>query len=188
MSDAGGTRSLRCNDKTLEALRRTGDPLVFDPDLVADIRTEMRVALDDFARAARAGLRPVRHQAPDRLGARLRGAPPRARRVRVEAGHGEGSGGAPGDPADAVVARRALPHRSRRRGDGPAGRRGPRHRHLDGGARAGRRGRPAGDVDRAGHEVRRELPAARPPVEPGDRGGRAVAVGRVRSCCGRGST
>jgi CRISPR/Cas system-associated exonuclease Cas4 (RecB family) len=35
--------------KTLDALRRTGDPLVFDEDLVADIRTEMRVALDDFA-------------------------------------------------------------------------------------------------------------------------------------------
>ena len=35
--------------RTLEALRRSGDPLVFDPDLVADIRTEMRVALDDFA-------------------------------------------------------------------------------------------------------------------------------------------
>ena len=127
--------------------------------------------------AAGAGLRSVHHEAPDRLGARLRGAPPRARRVRVEAGDGEGSGGAPGDPVDAVVARRALPHRSRRGGDGQAGRRGPRHRHLDGGARARRRGRPAGDVDRAGHEVRREFPAARPAIEPGDRGRRAVAVG-----------
>ena len=35
--------------KTLEALRRSGEPLVFDEDLVADIRTEMRVALDHFA-------------------------------------------------------------------------------------------------------------------------------------------
>jgi CRISPR/Cas system-associated exonuclease Cas4 (RecB family) len=35
--------------KTLEALRRSGDPLVFDQDLIADIRTEMRVALDEFA-------------------------------------------------------------------------------------------------------------------------------------------
>jgi len=35
--------------RTLDALRRSGDPLVFDPDLVADIRTEMRVALDHFA-------------------------------------------------------------------------------------------------------------------------------------------
>ena len=35
--------------RTLDALRRSGDPLVFDPDLVADIRTEMRVALDEFA-------------------------------------------------------------------------------------------------------------------------------------------
>lgn len=34
--------------KTLEALRRSGEPLVFDSDLVADIRTEMRVALDEF--------------------------------------------------------------------------------------------------------------------------------------------
>ncbi len=35
--------------RTLDALRRTGEPLVFDPDLVADIRTEMRSALDEFA-------------------------------------------------------------------------------------------------------------------------------------------
>jgi CRISPR/Cas system-associated exonuclease Cas4 (RecB family) len=35
--------------KTLGALRRSGEPLVFDEDLVADIRTEMRVALDHFA-------------------------------------------------------------------------------------------------------------------------------------------
>jgi CRISPR/Cas system-associated exonuclease Cas4 (RecB family) len=35
--------------KTLDALRRSGEPLVFDPDLIADIRTEMRVALDHFA-------------------------------------------------------------------------------------------------------------------------------------------
>ncbi len=35
--------------KTLDALRRSGEPLVFDEDLVADIRTEMRVALDYFA-------------------------------------------------------------------------------------------------------------------------------------------
>lgn len=35
--------------RTLDALRRSGDALVFDRDLVADIRTEMRVALDEFA-------------------------------------------------------------------------------------------------------------------------------------------
>ena len=35
--------------ETLQALRRSGAPLVFDADLVADIRTEMRVALDHFA-------------------------------------------------------------------------------------------------------------------------------------------
>ena len=35
--------------KTLDALRRSGAPVVFDEHLVADIRTEMRVALDDFA-------------------------------------------------------------------------------------------------------------------------------------------
>jgi CRISPR/Cas system-associated exonuclease Cas4 (RecB family) len=34
--------------KTLEALRRPAEPLVFDPDLIADIRTEMRIALDEF--------------------------------------------------------------------------------------------------------------------------------------------
>jgi len=34
--------------KTLEALRRAPEPVVFDPDLVADIRTEMRIALDEF--------------------------------------------------------------------------------------------------------------------------------------------
>lgn len=36
-------------NRTLDALRRSGEPLVFDQDLVADIRTEMRVALDHFA-------------------------------------------------------------------------------------------------------------------------------------------
>lgn len=35
--------------KTLDALRRSPEPLVFDEDLIADIRTEMRVALDHFA-------------------------------------------------------------------------------------------------------------------------------------------
>ena len=35
--------------KTLEALRRTGEPIIFDADLVADIRTEVLVALDGFA-------------------------------------------------------------------------------------------------------------------------------------------
>ncbi len=44
-----GTDSLTPTQlKTLEALRRSGEPLLFDPDLVADIRTEMRVALDEF--------------------------------------------------------------------------------------------------------------------------------------------
>ena len=35
--------------RTLDALRRAGDPLVFDAELIADIRTEMRIALDEFA-------------------------------------------------------------------------------------------------------------------------------------------
>jgi CRISPR/Cas system-associated exonuclease Cas4 (RecB family) len=39
--------------RTLDALRRSGEPVVFDPDIVADIRTEMRVALDDFAERLR---------------------------------------------------------------------------------------------------------------------------------------
>ena len=34
--------------KTLAALRRASVPVMFDPDLIADIRTEMRVALDEF--------------------------------------------------------------------------------------------------------------------------------------------
>ena len=34
--------------KTLAVLRRSGEPLVFEPELVADIRTEMRAALDEF--------------------------------------------------------------------------------------------------------------------------------------------
>jgi CRISPR/Cas system-associated exonuclease Cas4 (RecB family) len=41
--------------KTLDALRRTGDAVVFDPDLVADIRTEMRVALDHFGQRLEPG-------------------------------------------------------------------------------------------------------------------------------------
>jgi len=39
--------------RTLDALRRSGEPLIFDPDVVADIRTEMRVALDDFSERLR---------------------------------------------------------------------------------------------------------------------------------------
>jgi CRISPR/Cas system-associated exonuclease Cas4 (RecB family) len=35
--------------RTLEALRRPPEPVVFDPDLIAEIRAEMRAALDDFA-------------------------------------------------------------------------------------------------------------------------------------------
>ena len=46
---AGGTDSLTPTQlKTLEALRRSAEPVVFDPDLVADIRTEMLAALDEF--------------------------------------------------------------------------------------------------------------------------------------------
>ena len=36
--------------RTLEVLRRSGDPIVFDPDLIASLRAEMRDALDHFAR------------------------------------------------------------------------------------------------------------------------------------------
>lgn len=39
--------------RTLDALRRSGPPLVFDQDLVAEIRTEMRSALDEFAERLR---------------------------------------------------------------------------------------------------------------------------------------
>ena len=53
MSDApapSGTEGLTpVQLETLRALRRSGEPLVFDADLVADIRTEMRAALDHFA-------------------------------------------------------------------------------------------------------------------------------------------
>ena len=35
--------------RTLEVLRRSGDPLVFDPQLVADVRAEMADALETFA-------------------------------------------------------------------------------------------------------------------------------------------
>ena len=52
MSEAatGDTTALTpVQQRTLDALRRSGDPLVFDPDLVADIRTEVRIAFDEFA-------------------------------------------------------------------------------------------------------------------------------------------
>ena len=50
VSDAADGPTLTpVQSRTLDALRRSGEPLVFDPDLVADIRTEMRVALDEFA-------------------------------------------------------------------------------------------------------------------------------------------
>ncbi len=44
-----GTGSLTPTQlKTLSALRRPEQSVVFDPDLIADIRTEMRIALDEF--------------------------------------------------------------------------------------------------------------------------------------------
>ena len=52
MSEAatGDTTALTpVQQRTLDALRRSGEPLVFDPDLVADIRTEVRIAFDEFA-------------------------------------------------------------------------------------------------------------------------------------------
>ena len=45
----GGPLLTPIQRKTLDALRRSGEPLIFDEDVVADIRTEMRVALDHFA-------------------------------------------------------------------------------------------------------------------------------------------
>ena len=51
MSEAatGDTTALTpVQQRTLDALRRSGEPLVFDPDLVADIRTEVRIAFDEF--------------------------------------------------------------------------------------------------------------------------------------------
>jgi CRISPR/Cas system-associated exonuclease Cas4 (RecB family) len=56
MSEAAtsGTESLTpIQLKTLEALRRAPEPLLFDPDLIADVRTEMRSALDEFAERLR---------------------------------------------------------------------------------------------------------------------------------------
>ncbi len=35
--------------RTLDVLRRSGEPVIFDADFIAHLRTEMRVALDDFA-------------------------------------------------------------------------------------------------------------------------------------------
>ncbi len=35
--------------RTLDVLRRSGDPVVFDESFVSEMRTEMRIALDDFA-------------------------------------------------------------------------------------------------------------------------------------------
>ena len=51
MSEAatGDTTALTpVQQRTLDALRRSGEPLVFDPGLVADIRTEVRIAFDEF--------------------------------------------------------------------------------------------------------------------------------------------
>lgn len=41
--------------RTLEALRRPAEPLVFDADLIAELRTEMRSALDEFGERLRSG-------------------------------------------------------------------------------------------------------------------------------------
>jgi CRISPR/Cas system-associated exonuclease Cas4 (RecB family) len=50
VSDAGTSEALTpVQVRTLEALRRSSEPVVFDPDLVEDIRAEMREALEAFA-------------------------------------------------------------------------------------------------------------------------------------------
>ena len=49
-SESDGIASLSpVQRRTLETLRRTGDPVVFDRELIASLRAEMRGALDHFA-------------------------------------------------------------------------------------------------------------------------------------------
>jgi CRISPR/Cas system-associated exonuclease Cas4 (RecB family) len=49
VSDSTGPDLTPVQTRTLEALRRSTEPLVFDQELVADLRDEMRAALDEFA-------------------------------------------------------------------------------------------------------------------------------------------
>ena len=50
MSGPDGTDALSpVQQRTLAALRRSGDPLVFDIEFVDELRTEMRAAIDDIA-------------------------------------------------------------------------------------------------------------------------------------------
>jgi CRISPR/Cas system-associated exonuclease Cas4 (RecB family) len=49
VSDAADHDLTPVQIRTLEALRRSSDPVVFDQELVEDIRAEMRDALDEFA-------------------------------------------------------------------------------------------------------------------------------------------
>jgi hypothetical protein len=48
-TSAAGAMLNPLQERTLDALRRSGDPIIFDQDLVSEIRTEMQVALDHFA-------------------------------------------------------------------------------------------------------------------------------------------
>jgi CRISPR/Cas system-associated exonuclease Cas4 (RecB family) len=49
MSDRGSSVLTPAQARTLDALRRTGDPLVFDPAVVEDLRAEMTEAVAAFA-------------------------------------------------------------------------------------------------------------------------------------------
>ena len=91
--------------RTLDALRRSGDPVVFDAELIADIRTEMRIALDEFAERLEPGqdIFVTKHRIGSALDCEEHHLAPDE--FEWKPGHREGAGGPPGDPADAVVAR-----------------------------------------------------------------------------------
>ena len=98
------------------------EPVVFDAELVAELEHDIVTAFEAFGeRLGEETLFVSKHALTQR--ARMRGAAPPSRSVRVVARAGERAGRPPRDPADGALAGRGGAGGRRRRRDGPAVRR-----------------------------------------------------------------
>ena len=173
--------------RTLAALRRDQDdgrPVAgLDPPFVAELVDQADDALAALGvELGHATLLVTKHRWRRCWPARRTTSRPTTSRGRRP---GAGAGLAPGDPAPAQLAGRADARRAGRRGDGPARpTRSAASATTSPGSVHGRRRRPARAGGRAGHQVPRVLPAARPTLAPDDRGRRAVPGRRADRAAG----